>query len=116
MIDEFERMINHIQSSFLKGSLFDDVMDKEFSQGGIFFGGMPFIRDSDENFENFDNFLRNTNFHFTPNGNNFNNINPGLGSSDSQRGFQNRSQFTNQPAQEEQIKEIKYRDSKIYDV
>jgi len=116
MIDEFERMINHIQSSFFRGSFFDHEMDKEFPQEGIFFGGIPFIRDRDEDFNNFDNFSKNINFRFTPNENNLNNINPGLGSSDFQRSFENRNQFTNQSTQEEQIKEIKYRDSKIYDV
>jgi hypothetical protein len=123
MFDEFERMINNIQSSFLRGSFFDDEIDTHFRGGRDFFGGIPFIRDDD--FNNFDNFSHNVNFHITPNGNNFDGNNPGVGYSDYQRGSENRTNFTNfsqgnqffnQAVQNEPIKEIKYRDSKIYDV
>jgi hypothetical protein len=129
IFDEFEKIINNIHSSFFRGGFFDDDGENQ-SRGGFgnfFGGGFPFEKDRDDDFENF---FHNINFHRSPS--HFSEISSPFVQNEFQNGFnynqtnydnynnlnnsKQGNQFPIQSNQNDPQKEIKFRDSKIYDV
>ena len=120
IIDEFERIVNNIQSTFHRGGFLDDEFDKHFT-GGHHQYGFPFdfnnsYQHNEDNEDNDDYFFNNN--HHKSNLNNKHPFPPNH--------FENRGKFDNinKYSQENQItnrykepaKTIRYYDSKIYDV
>jgi hypothetical protein len=117
----------------MRGGFFDDEFQGKNPVGGFgpFFGGIggdfPFERDRDDD-DNIGNFSHHVSFHITPNGfsqdspnyhdNEYqNSLNNGFNNSINEyNNYNQNNQFNKQNIQNEPQKEIKFRDSKIYDV